>query len=116
MKLIIAGSRKINLTITELNTLIQKHFKLEDINEVVSGMAKGMDTSGYLWAKSHNIPIKAFHPDWSIGIYAGHIRNREMGDYADAAIVVYNGSNGSQGMIDYMNKLNKPCIVIDTRL
>jgi hypothetical protein len=112
MKLIIAGSRDINKSIEELDLLILQHYKLEDITEVVSGRAKGMDNSGYLWSISHKIPVKSFYPDWSIGKAAGHIRNRDMGDYADAAIVVYNGSKGSQGMIDYMKKINKPCIIV----
>jgi hypothetical protein len=113
MKLIIAGSREISLSVDELDELMKKHFEVSEITEVVSGCAKGMDTSGIQWANKYNIPIKKFVPDWSMGKAAGHIRNREMGDYADQAIVVYNGSNGSQGMIDYMQKLKKPCVVIN---
>jgi hypothetical protein len=112
MKLIIAGSRDIVLTVDELDELIKKHFNVQDIEEVVTGCAKGVDTTGIWWADKYNIPIKKFIPDWSLGRAAGHIRNRQMGDYADQAIVVYNGSNGSQGMIDYMKKLKKPCVVI----
>lgn len=112
MKLIIAGSRDVSLTVEELDSLIQKHFDVSIIKEIVTGCAKGVDTTGIWWADKHDIPIKKFIPDWSVGKAAGHIRNREMGDYADQAIVVYNGSNGSQGMIDYMKKLKKPCIVI----
>ncbi len=115
MKLIIAGSRDIKLTVDDLDNLIKKHFNTIEIKEVVSGCANGVDTTGILWANKNNIPIKKFIPDWSIGKSAGHIRNRQMGDYADQAIVIYNGSNGSQGMIDYMKKIKKPCIVIDLR-
>ena len=110
MKLIIAGSRTISMSVEELDSVISS-FDIKDITEVVSGNANGMDKSGEQWAKSKNIPIKIFKPDWSIGKAAGHIRNRDMGDYADCALVVYNGSSGSQGMIDYMNKLKKPCYV-----
>ena len=54
MKLIIAGSR----SITDKN-IVQKVFnrsilKLEDITEVVSGGAIGVDRLGEKWAKSHN--------------------------------------------------------------
>jgi hypothetical protein len=83
MKLIIAGSRDINLSVDELDELIKKHLKIDDIKEVVSGCAKGVDTTGILWANKYNIPIKKFIPDWSLGKAAGHIRNRQMGDYAD---------------------------------
>ena len=66
----------------------------------------------YLIVTGTDIPVKKFIPDWSIGRSAGHVRNRLMGDYADQAVVIYNGSRGSQGMIDYMKKLNKRCIVV----
>jgi hypothetical protein len=112
MKLIIAGSRDILITIEQLDEIIKKHFEVSQIKEVVSGCAKGIDTIGIQWATKNNILVKKFIPDWSIGKAAGHIRNRQMGDYADQAIVIYNGSKGSQGMIDYMQKLNKPCVVI----
>ncbi len=112
MKLIIAGSREIQFSVDELDKLIKLHFDISQIEEIVSGCAKGIDTTGIQWATKYNIPIKKFIPDWSLGKASGHIRNRQMGDYADQAIVIYNGSKGSQGMIDYMQKLKKPCIVI----
>jgi hypothetical protein len=112
MKLIIAGSRDISISVEELDVIIRKHFEISQITEVVTGFAKGVDTTGIWWADKYDIPIKKFIPDWSLGRSAGHQRNREMGDYADQAIVVYNGSKGSQGMIDYMNKLKKPCVVV----
>jgi hypothetical protein len=113
MKLIIAGSRDINLTVDELDQIIKKDIKdIKDISEVVSGCARGIDTVGIQWATKNNIPVTKFKPDWSVGKAAGHIRNRQMGDYADQALVIYNGSKGSQGMIDYMKNNNKPCTVI----
>lgn len=113
MRLIIAGSRSILLTPEQLNVCIVAHFDISDITEVVSGCARGVDMAGIRWATKHGIPIKRFVPDWSQGKAAGHIRNREMGDYADAAIVIYDGkSKGSQGMIDYMKQKKKICFVI----
>lgn len=112
MKLIIAGSRDISLSVEELNELIEKNFEVSEITEIVSGCAKGVDTSGIQWAEKYKVKVSRFIPDWSIGKSAGHVRNRKMGDYTDQAIVIYNGSNGSQGMIDYMKLLKKPCVVI----
>lgn len=112
MKLIIAGSRDIAITIEELDTYIREHFEIDEIKEIVSGCARGIDSIGIQWAIKNNVQVKKFVPDWSIGRAAGHIRNKHMGDYANEAIVIYNGSNGSQGMIDYMNKLKKRCIII----
>jgi len=100
------------LTVDELDQLIRSHFAMQDITEVVSGCAIGIDIIGIHWATKNSIPVKKFLPDWSIGKAAGHIRNRQMGDYADQAIVIYNGSKGSQGMIDYMKKLDKNCVVV----
>jgi len=113
MKLIIAGSRTITLTVEELDILINDNFDKNLITEIVSGCAKGVDTVGIQWANLHGILIKKFIPDWSIGKAAGHIRNREMGNYADAAIVIHNGSPGSLGMINCMNKLNKKCVSVN---
>ena len=112
MKLIIAGSRDINIESNELEKIISKYYNIEDITEIVCGMAKGVDISGYKWAKLKKIDVKEFKPDWSIGKVAGILRNKDMGDYADEAIVIYNGSKGSQHMIDYMKKINKPCKVV----
>ena len=114
MKLIIAGSRDIIISVDELDTIIKTNFNLTEIKEVVSGCAKGIDNLGIQWANKNKIPVKRFPANWELGKGAGHIRNRQMGDYADQALVVYNGSKGSQGMIDYMKKLNKPCVVIKT--
>jgi hypothetical protein len=113
MRLIIAGSRTVFISEDALNAYIQEHFG-DRVTEVVSGCAVGMDTLGIQWAATHSVPVKRFIPDWSIGRHAGHVRNRQMGDYADEALVIYNGSKGSQGMIDYMTKLGKRCIVVNT--
>ncbi len=67
------------------------------------------------WAIENNIPVKKFIPDWSKGKSAGFITNKEMGIYADKAIVIHNGSSGSKDMISYMNKLKKPCIVLEIK-
>jgi len=112
MKLLIAGSRDINIEPTELEQIISQHYNVNEITEVVCGMAKGVDMSGYKWAKTKKITVKEFKPDWSIGKVAGILRNKDMGDYCDAGIVIYNGSKGSQHMIDYMKKINKTVYIV----
>ena len=83
--------------------------------EVICGMARGADTWGRKWAEHHEIPIKEFPADWEkCGKAAGPIRNKQMADYADAAIVfIWDGSRGSKNMIETMKKLNKPCFVVE---
>lgn len=117
MKLIIAGSRNVPETDEMIDRLENFLFTFAmnsgNISEVVSGCASGGDTLGELWAERNNIPIKKFPANWKkYGRAAGPIRNKEMGNYADMAAVVWDGeSNGSRHMINYMKKLNKPCHV-----
>lgn len=104
MKTIIAGSR----SITDFTFLVdavrefdvaKKEYK---ITEVVCGGAKGVDKLGALWGARHNIPIRLFPADWDrYGRKAGILRNEEMAEYADAAIILWNGkSSGTKNMID----------------
>jgi hypothetical protein len=85
-----------------------------DITEVVSGTAKGADTLGEFYAAEYDIPCKLFPPDWDkYGKAAGPIRNGQMKDYADAAIVfIWDGSRGSANMIKQMEKAGKPAFVV----
>lgn len=107
MKVIIAGSRDIVYYSPQLTcAVIESGF---DITEVVSGCAKGIDTLGEEWAFGGDIPVSRFPADWNKhGKAAGPIRNRQMAEYADAAIVIHNGSKGSLNMIQTMKKLGKP--------
>ena len=110
MKTIIAGSREIlDPLFVDLAVKISGY----NITEVVSGTARGPDKSGEWWAQNHNIPITRMPADWdNKGRAAGHIRNADMGNYADQAIILWDGkSRGTKGMIDIMKKLNKPHFV-----
>jgi hypothetical protein len=114
MKVIIAGSRSLlGIDLVE-EAVAASGFA---ITEVVSGKCpKGIDVSGEDWAFIHQIPVKPFPADWKKhGRYrAGFIRNHEMGDYAEAAIVIWDKkSNGSADMIDYMKRLGKPVYVME---
>lgn len=108
MRVIIAGSRSITLTVTEVSEIIASSgFQ---VTELVCGMANGVDLSGLLWAKARHIPVLEMPADWkTLGRGAGMVRNKEMGDIADALIAVWDGkSRGTRYMIDYMNRVNKP--------
>jgi hypothetical protein len=114
MIVIIAGSRGI----TDI-----KHVELAIthsgfiITEEVSGGAPGIDRLGENWAYRNKIPITQFIPEWKKVINhrtvtdrtAGFKRNRDMGDYADAAILIHDGySKGTLNMLEIMQRLNKP--------
>ena len=111
MKVIIAGSRNLDVsmyTLKELDELARHLYTDEgwDITEVVSGKAKGADTLGELWARLNKIPIKEFPADWDKhGKAAGPLRNREMAIYADALILFWDGkSKGSANMLKQAEK------------
>jgi hypothetical protein len=110
MKLIIAGSRDINLNPTQIEEYICKLMPQDiEIIEVISGNCKGVDMSGEKWAEFHNIHIKLFKPNWNLGLKAGPMRNKRMAEYGDALLLVWDGqSKGSKNMKVEMLKLNKP--------
>ena len=111
MKLIIAGTRTINMDIGTIQNMIDYLIPMDiEITEVISGEARGMDVSGRNWAEFQKIPVKKFPADWNThGKAAGHIRNAEMAKYGDALLLVWDGqSKGSANMKANMKKLNKP--------
>lgn len=118
MKVIIAGTRYIDKeqkkVFDDYNLVVQaverSGFK---ITEVVSGTAIGADRLGEKWALANGIPIKEMPADWNrYGNGAGPMRNRQMAEYADAAIVVWDGkSPGSRNMVENMIRRKKPYYV-----
>ena len=107
MKLIINGGRDFeNYELAKQE--FDKVFEHYNILEIVSGGARGSDKIGERLAKEYDIPLKRFIPDWDgLGKKAGHVRNREMGDYADALLSFWDGeSKGTKGMIEYAERKN----------
>lgn len=109
MKLIVAGGRDFD-DYDRLANILDKTLAKFPTLEVVCGLAKGADTLGAIWARMKGIPVVEFPADWDLhGKAAGHIRNRQMGDYATHLIAFWDGgSKGTKGMIDYMEYLGKP--------
>ena len=126
MKTIVAGSRK-GVTPDQVRQAM-KDAPFE-ITEVVSGTAQGVDTFGALIATGAGIPVTEFPAKWNdlhaqpckikhnrYGAYnalAGHNRNSEMADYADALVAVWNGeSPGTRNMIRAMRDRKKLVFVL----
>ena len=112
MKVVIAGSRTITSYFVVLNAISCCPWS-NQITEVVSGRAVGVDRLGENWAWERKIPFTPFEitrQDWDrLGHYAGVARNKKMARYADRAIVIWDGaSKGSENMIEEMEALNKP--------
>jgi len=102
MKVIIAGSRGV----TDYGIIALAVYNAEiigiDITEVVSGTAAGVDRLGEQYALAHDIKIKKFPANWNkYNKQAGYIRNKEMAEYADASIIIWDGkSKGTKHMIN----------------
>jgi hypothetical protein len=117
MKLIIAGGRDINVSsefiVDACRTLkVGDHLEVTGTSdiEVVSGRADGIDTCGEEFATEYSCKLKKFPADWdTYGKGAGHIRNKQMADYSDGLLLIWNGeSKGSANMREQMLKQNKP--------
>lgn len=129
-KVIIAGGRDFD-NYEALKTVCTRILHNKDFIEVVSGTADGADTLGEEFAIEHKLGLKSFPAPWNdldrkpdnqIGERsdgtkywkrAGHYRNKQMAEYADAAIIFHDGkSRGTANMITQMEKLGKPFKVI----
>lgn len=108
-KLIIAGSRNLEVSKDTLNNL----FLLFNCwpTEIVSGGCVGIDRCGERYVEdNYMLPLKIFPANWEEhGKAAGPIRNAEMAKYADALLLIWDGeSKGSSNMKTNMLKENKP--------
>lgn len=110
MKVIVAGSRDGFVARNVFEAIEESGFI---ITEIVSGTARGVDKHGEYYAACRNLPIKKFPADWEqYSKAAGYIRNKQMAEYADALVAVWDGiSPGTKNMIDIMKSLNKPIYI-----
>lgn len=110
MKLVIAGSRHLNIP-WEMVAFLVEQKPVGLITEVVSGGARGIDKAGEEYAEEAlGLKPKMFLAKWKEnGLGAGPIRNTEMANYADALFLIWDGqSPGSANMKQQMEALNKP--------
>ena len=103
MRVIIAGSRDITVSDEDMDAHVDEWERIHGtrLRSVVCGMARGVDTSGRMWAEQRGIPVWHYPADWDThGRSAGPIRNREMAENADGLILVWDGSSrGSANML-----------------
>ena len=111
MKVIITGSRELHMSTEQIVEVVRASGF--DITEVISGNAKGIDRCGETWAHMNKIPVKIFPANWTTdGKAAGPIRNQLMGQYADAAIIIWDGrSPGTRHMLAVMRRTGRPVFV-----
>ena len=114
MNLAIVGSRTFSDWLIgwhETREVIKQYPK---IDTVVSGGANGADKFGKKFARVSRLKYKAFLPDWDkFGKSAGMIRNRDIIDNADVAIVFWDGiSKGTKNAIDLILSKKIPYTII----
>ena len=106
MKVIIAGGREFSdyeLLKSKCDYILSNQTEIE----IVSGAARGADALGEQYASERGFLVKQFPADWSIGKSAGHVRNKQMAQYADALIAFWDGkSKGTGHMIDLAKEQN----------
>lgn len=115
MKIIIAGCRDFNNYVL-LKSKLDFYFKNVEVTEIVSGACSGADKLGERYALEHNITVRRFPADWSLGRKAGPLRNEEMAKYADALVAFWDGeSRGTKDMINRAKLYGLKVRIVDIR-
>ncbi len=103
-RIIVAGSRTITdkkYVFNKLDDIILKLPHDADI-EIISGLARGVDTLAVEYCADRNLRCIGFPAEWDIyKKRAGYLRNYFMSWYATHAIIFWDGdSRGTKSMID----------------
>ncbi len=103
MKVAVIGSR--DLLLSDLSKYLPS-----DVEEIVSGGARGIDSCAARYAKEHGLKLKEFLPDYEkYGKKAPLLRNLEIIDYADLVLAFWDGkSRGTWFVIENCKKKGKP--------
>ena len=105
LKVGIVGSREFGdlSRVTQFVRLL--HAKYMGNLEIVSGGAKGVDTTAVVAALEFGIPCKVFKPDPSKPFYTAAMeRNTQIVEYSDIVYAFWIVQKGSSGTIDTMHK------------
>lgn len=118
-KLLIGGSRGFTdhqLMMTVLLELVNTKMLSKDAT-LICGMARGADMVAYDLFKEFQNPIIEMPADWNKhGKSAGFIRNQEMGQLCDGALLFWDGSSsGTKHMMRYMIQTGKPLFLVTLR-
>lgn len=103
MRVAVIGSR--GLRVEKL-----KQFLPEETTEIVSGGAKGVDTSAREYALANGLKLTEFLPEYTrYGRSAPLKRNMTIVENADLVLAFWDGiSHGTKFVIDYCKKLDIP--------
>lgn len=103
MKVAVIGSR--GLTVKELGKYLPA-----EVTEIVSGGAKGVDTSAREYAVAKGIKLTEFLPEYGkYGRAAPLRRNITIIEYADLVLAFWDGkSRGTKFVIDHCKSMGVP--------
>ena len=109
MKVAVVGSR--NLRIDDLGKYLP-----DGVTEIVSGGARGVDTSAREYALTHNIKLTEFLPEYErYGRSAPLKRNLQIIRCADMVLAFWDGkSHGTRFVIENCKNENVPIKVFTT--
>ena len=109
MRVAVIGSR--NMVVDNLEAYLPT-----DTAEIVSGGAKGVDSSAKTYANDMGLPLTEFLPEYSrFGRAAPLKRNLQIIEYADMVVAFWDGkSKGTKFVIDNCKKTNVPVTVVQT--
>lgn len=110
MKLAIVGSRTFG-DYGMLCKFIKDNYKIEDIDEIISGGAKGADSLGAKWANENGKKLTEFLADWkTYGRRAGFLRNHDIINSCDECAAFWDGeSRGTKHDIELCKEQGKEC-------
>lgn len=116
-KILIAGSRDLYPTIKEIDYAFHQLVGVKwpnDEDEVVCGLARGVDSQGERWGMEYGITVRFFPAHWDeYGKSAGYRRNAEMVDYCTHGLVFWDRkSRGTKHTISLLEKSEKPWLLI----
>lgn len=106
MKVAVVGSR--GLSIPNLEAYLP-----EDTTEIISGGARGVDTSARNYARSNGIKLTEFLPEYeTYGRSAPLKRNLTIIENADLVMAFWDGkSRGTKFVIDNCNRRKIPLVI-----
>lgn len=107
MRVAVIGSRK--LVVNDL-----EKFLPEDVTEIISGGAKGIDCCARVYAQAHKIALTEYLPEYEkFGRCAPLKRNITIIENADLVLAFWDGtSRGTKFVIDSCKKMGVPVRVI----
>ena len=111
MKIAVIGSR--GLIVRDLEMYLP-----EETTEIVSGGARGVDTSARYYAQKNGLKLTEFLPDYNkYGKIAPLVRNLEIIDYADEVYAFWDGkSRGTIHTVKYAREIGKPVRIFTLKI